>query len=295
MKIAVVGSMNMDMIVRADRIPLKGETIQGEDVEYQPGGKGANQAVAMARLGADVTMYGCVGKDAAGKQLIENLVNQGVCTDYIEYLDKIPTGQAMITVGGGDNSIVVITGANEYVNVDYVHKYKKNILMSEIIVLQNEIPKETIEEVIQMAHEYNKIIVWNPAPAREADEKLIDMATYITPNEHEADIIWKVEKNEVDGLLRKYPEKLIVTQGEKGVSVCTKDGIVVKIPAMKADVVDTTGAGDTLNGAFCFGISNGMDVVSSLEFANIAAGLSVCKPGAQSGMPTLEEVEKLFC
>lgn len=294
MKIAVVGSMNMDMIVRADRIPLKGETIQGEDVDYQPGGKGANQAVAMARLGADVTMFGCVGKDAAGKQLVDNLENCGVHTEYIEYLEGIPTGQAMITVGGGDNSIVVIPGANEYVNEAYIHKYKEKILRSEIIVLQNEIPQKAIEDVIKMAYKHEKIIVWNPAPAKKADENLVDMVTYITPNEHEASLIWGKENSRDGGLLKKYPEKLIVTQGERGVTVCTKEGNLKTIPAVKAEAVDTTGAGDTLNGAFCFGLSKGMDVVSALEFANAAAGLSVQKSGAQAGMPTLEEVEDVL-
>lgn len=294
MKIAIVGSMNMDMILHADRIPLKGETIHGTSLEYQPGGKGANQAASIAKLGGDVTMFSCVGDDAAGGQLIDNLKACGVNTEYIETLENVPTGQAVITVGEADNSIIIIAGANDHVSIPYVEKHKNEILAADIIVLQNEIPEETILHTIRMCHKEDKIIVWNPAPARKVGSEIIDMVTYITPNEHEVGIIWEKRKEEIEGLQKQYREKLIVTQGEKGVSVSVDGKQVTTIPALQGQVVDTTGAGDTLNGAFCVGIAEGMDEIHALEFANIAAGLSVRKCGAQKGMPCRQEVLEIM-
>lgn len=294
MKIAIVGSMNMDMILHADRIPLKGETIQGKSIEYQPGGKGANQAVAIAKLGGDVTMFGCVGNDAVGRQLIDNLKEYGVNTSHIETLENVSTGQAIITIGESDNSIIIIAGANAHVDIPYVEKYRKEILEADIVVLQNEIPEETVSYTIRMCHKENKIIVWNPAPARKVETELINMVTYITPNEHEVEIIWQKNLEEIAELQKQYKEKLIVTQGEKGVSVSFDGEQITIIPAMEVEVVDTTGAGDTLNGAFCVGIAEGMDEIHALKFANAAAGLSVKKCGAQKGMPVREKVEKMI-
>lgn len=291
MKIAVVGSMNLDMIVHADRIPTKGETIKGDGLEYQPGGKGANQAAAMAKLGADVTMFGCVGDDSAGRRLLENLRACGVAADAVEMLKGVPTGQAIITAGGGDNTIVIIEGANGYVNVDYVKWNREKILEADLIVLQNEIPEDAIAYTIRMCSDAGRMILWNPAPARALDRDLVDRVSYITPNEHEVCLIWETDESQVDHLMEKYPGKLLVTQGEKGVSVYIPGRGLQTIPAMKVEVKDTTGAGDTLNGAFCAGLARGMDELEALRFANTAAGLSVQKYGAQAGMPTLDQVE----
>ena len=291
MKIAVVGSINMDQLVYAERIPLKGETIAGRNMEFLPGGKGANQAVAMARLGADVSMFGCVGNDDTGDKLIEVLNKNGVDTRHMKRLDDVLTGQAVITIGENDNTIVVIPGANQHVDTEYIKGVQEQILAADMIVLQNEIPAETIEFVINLGYKNGKKIVWNPAPARAVKPELIDKITYITPNEHEVCIIWNTEEKYVYELLKKYPGKLLVTEGAKGVSICMDGSSIETIPAMKVQVKDTTGAGDTLNGAFCVGISQGMDELDALRFANTAAGLSVQKRGAQSGMPTLEEVK----
>lgn len=294
MKIAVVGSMNMDMIVHTDRIPLKGETIKGDGLEYQPGGKGANQAAAMAKLGADVTMFGCVGDDGAGRRLVENLRECRVCAESVEKRKGVPTGQAIITAGGGDNTIVVIEGANRYVDVDYVNRNREKILEADLIVLQNEIPEETVAHTIHMCSDAGKIILWNPAPARELDPELIEKVSYITPNEHEACRIWHIDKTQIDSLIESCPGKLLVTRGEKGVSVCVPGKGLQTIPAMKVEVKDTTGAGDTLNGAFCAGLAGGMNELEALKFANAAAGLSVQKYGAQAGMPSLEQVQAVL-
>lgn len=290
MKISVVGSINMDMTVTAERIPLKGETLIGQDVHYIPGGKGANQAVAMARLGADVEMFGCVGDDSNGEILIQNLKSQGVKTDNIKVMENTPTGIALITVGDNDNTIVVVAGANGKVDCAYVDSIAEELKKSEMVVLQHEIPIETVEYVVDFCSKNNIKVVLNPAPACPLKQETIDKITYLTPNEHEAVILFG--EGSTDEFLKKYPEKLLITQGSKGVSTCLKSGEVLLVPARPAKVVDTTGAGDTLNGAFSVKIAQGADMAEALRFANVAASLSTEKFGAQGGMPTYEAVMK---
>lgn len=290
MKIAVVGSINMDMTVTAERIPKKGETVSGGSVSFIPGGKGANQAVAMAKLGAQVEMFGCVGNDSNGEQLLKNLQSAGVITDHIRVLEGVPTGLAMITVGEKDNTIVVVPGANGKTDRDYVDSIKETLKEYDMVALQHEIPLETVHYVVNFCHEQGIKVVLNPAPAAEVPMEIIEKADYITPNEHEAILIFG--KQDIEEILKKYPEKIVVTQGSRGVSTCLKNGEILTVPARKAKVADTTGAGDTLNGAFCVRIANGADMESALLYANTAASLSTEKFGAQSGMPSAEEVEK---
>ena len=247
MKISVVGSINMDQTVTAERIPLKGETLQGDTLSYIPGGKGANQAVAMARLGADIEMFGCVGDDSNGQALIDNLAKNGVKTGNIKKLAGVPTGLAIITVGENDNTIIVVAGANSKVDCEYIDSIKGELLKSDYVVMQHEIPAETVEYVVNICYENGIKVVLNPAPAREVKKEVLDKITWLTPNEHEAKILFGA---------------------------------------------DTTGAGDTLNGAFCTMLAENADLESALRFANTAASLSTEKFGAQAGMPTCEEVEK---
>ena len=289
-KIGVVGSINMDMTVKAERIPLKGETVKGEDLKYIPGGKGANQAVAMAKLGANVEMFGCVGDDSAGISLVENLRDVGVETKCVKTIHGIPTGLAMITVGENDNTIVVVAGTNDCVDIAYIDEIKEELLKCEIVLLQHEIPQETIEYVVDLCYENDVKVVLNPGPARPVKKEVLDKVTYLTPNEHETVILFGEEQS-FEELMKKYPEKLVITQGSR-VSTCLKSGEVVLVPARKVQVVDTTGAGDTLNGAFTVAITEGRDIVGALAFANTAAGLSTEKFGAQGGMPSREEVKK---
>lgn len=288
-KIGVVGSINMDMTVQTERIPMKGETLKGEELQYIPGGKGANQAVAMAKLGADVVMFGCVGDDPAGESLCKNLKEVGMDISYIERVENIPTGLAIITVGDHDNTIVVVEGANGAVTVDYIEKIKGSLLECDIVLLQHEIPQETIEYVISICADHEIKVVLNPGPARPVKQKIIEQVSYLTPNEHETGIIFGNEKS-FEELMKQYPEKLVITQGSRGVSTCLKNGQVLLVPARKAEVVDTTGAGDTLNGAFTVAITEGKEIQDALAFANVAASLSTEKFGAQGGMPTYEEV-----
>lgn len=290
-KIGVVGSINMDMTVKAERIPLKGETLKGEDLKYIPGGKGANQAVAMAKLGAQVEMFGCVGDDAAGSSLVKNLQETGVGTKCIKTIPGVPTGLAMITVGDNDNTIIVVAGTNDHVDIDYVNEVKDALLECEIVLLQHEIPQETIEYVVDLCAQNGVKVVLNPGPARPVKQGVLEKVTYLTPNEHEAVILFGTDLT-FEEMMKKYPEKLVITQGSRGVSTCLKNGEVILVPARKADVVDTTGAGDTLNGAFTVAVTEGKAIRDALLFANTAAGLSTEKFGAQGGMPTYEEVKK---
>ena len=290
MKISVVGSINMDQTVTADRIPLKGETLHGDSLSYIPGGKGANQAVAMARLGADVEMFGCVGDDAHGQELIDNLAKNGVKTGNIRKLSGVPTGLAIITVGENDNTIIVVAGANGKVDCEYVDSIKEELLKSDYVVLQHEIPAETVEYVVNICHENGIKVVLNPAPAREVKKEVLEKITWLTPNEHEAKILFGADTNTED-LLKTYPENLVITLGSDGVAAAKKDGTIVHVPVRPAKVADTTGAGDTLNGAFCTMLAENADLESALRFANTAASLSTEKFGAQTGMPTREEVE----
>ena len=291
MKLAVVGSINVDMTVTAERIPLKGETLMGDSINYIPGGKGANQAVAMAKLGAEVEMFGCVGNDSHGQKMIDNLKQAGVKTDHIKVLENVPTGIAMITVGDNDNTIIVIPGANGKVDKSYADGIKDSLAAYDMVVLQHEIPLETVHYIIEFCAEKGVPVVLNPAPAAAVPMDIIEKVTYVTPNEHEAVLIFGNDLT-TEEMLKKYPEKLVITQGSRGVSTCLKSGEVLTIPARPAKVVDTTGAGDTLNGAFSVQISKGADMKTALTYANTAASLSTEKFGAQSGMPTAEEVEK---
>ena len=273
MKLAVVGSINMDMTVTAERIPLKGETLLGDSIHYIPGGKGANQAVAMARLGAEVEMFGCVGDDSNGEKLLENLR-----TRHIKVLKEVPTGIALITVGENDNTIIVVPGANGQVDQIYADSIKEELKAFDMVVLQQEIPLETVHDLICFCAENGIKVILNPAPAAKVPLEIIEKVTYLTETTEE--------------LLRKYPEKLVITQGSRGVSVCRKNGEVLTVPARPAIVADTTGAGDTLNGAFSVQIAKGEPIAEALRYANTAASLSTEKFGAQGGMPTAEEVER---
>ena len=291
MKLAVVGSINMDMTVTAERIPLKGETLLGDSIHYIPGGKGANQAVAMARLGAEVEMFGCVGDDSNGEKLLENLRKEGVGTRHIKVLKEVPTGIALITVGENDNTIIVVPGANGQVDQIYADSIKEELKAFDMVVLQQEIPLETVHDLICFCAENGIKVILNPAPAAKVPLDIIEKVTYLTPNEHEAVLIFGEEET-TEELLKKYPEKLVITQGSRGVSVCRKNGEVLTVPARPAIVADTTGAGDTLNGAFSVQIAKGEPIAEALRYANTAASLSTETFGAQGGMPTAEEVER---
>lgn len=288
-KIVVVGSINVDLVVTTDKRPIAGETVTGNNFFIAPGGKGANQAVAAARLGAEVEMIGCVGNDSNGEVIINNLIKENVSVKHVKRVNTKPTGTAHIILSGGDNSIIIVEGANKSLTTSYMDELKSVIKEALVVLLQLEIPIETVEYTVKLCSQYNVPVILNPAPVKKLSKDLISKVTYITPNEHECKQIFSSNQT-VEELLNIYPNKLIVTEGEKGVRFSNGNEIV-KIPSIEVKVTDTTGAGDTFNGALAYGLSHEMTLDEAIRFANTAAGLSVGKLGAQGGMPTLEQVK----
>lgn len=287
-KIMVIGSISTDFVVLTDRRPQVGETVTGNDFQTTFGGKGANQAVASARLGGDVSMVGTVGTDVFGSQLIQNLADNGIVTDNVERVTEKPSGSAHITIADGDNSIVYIPGANNEMTVARIEQLKETLLTAAIVIVQNELPQAVIDEIITFCFENDIKTIYNPAPARVVAAEILEKATYFTPNESEFHQLFP-DLTITEGL-EKYPNQLILTMGSKGVYF--NDGEKeVRIPSYKVVPVDTTGAGDTFNGAFAVALSKGMSVQSSIQFGNLAASLSIQKMGAQGGMPTLEAMK----
>lgn len=289
-KIVVVGSINADLVFTSDKRPKAGETVLGNDFRIIAGGKGANQAVAASKLGADVTMIGCVGDDVNGKFSLENFNSVNVNTSCINVINEVPTGVANIIVAEGDNSIIVVAGANYKIDKALIDKHKEEILSADIVLLQLEIPMDVVEYTLNLCYENNIKTILNPAPAVLLNSDMIEKATYITPNEHECKIILGADINtNIEDIIKKYPNKLMITMGEKGVMYFDGQDIVT-VPAYKVEVVDTTGAGDTFNGAFARAIVNGFNLKDATNFANKASSKSVTKLGAQAGMPTLDEL-----
>ena len=289
-KVVVVGSINVDMVFTSKVRPNAGETVLGDQFSIIPGGKGANQAVAASKLGAEVYMIGCIGNDSNGEFSLKNLKNMNVNTDCIEKINVTPTGVANIIVAEQDNSIIVISGSNYKITKETISKYKNIILTADIVLLQLEIPIEVVEYTLQLCKENNISVILNPAPAVKLSRSMIENSTYITPNEHELKIIFgKDNLHDTDNIIKNYPNKLIVTMGSKGVKYF--DGNEIKsIPIYEVDIVDTTGAGDTFNGGLASSLVRGMKLDEAIKFANKAAALSITKLGAQSGMPMLEEM-----
>lgn len=282
--ITVIGSLNMDLVVETNVFPNEGETVLGENFQTKPGGKGANQAVAAARLGANVHMIGKVGDDENGHALLNVLKNEGISTEMVEKVAHVNTGVANITICNRNNRIIVVPGANNDVTPEYVKQFADKIVESDFVVVQFETPIETILYVIDLCKKHNTPIIVNPAPAQEIPVSYWEKVTYITPNESEAAFLFDEE------MKAKLDEKLIITMGDEGVSYV--DNNVRKIvPAHSVQVVDTTGAGDTFNGAFAVALAEKMDIHTAIKFANAASALSIQKLGAQSGMPLREEVE----
>ena len=286
--IMVVGSISTDFVVTADRRPETGETITGKDFKTTFGGKGANQAVASARLGGHVSMVGTVGNDIFGQELVKNLAANGISVKNVERVTHFPSGSAHITIVDGDNAIVYIPGANNAFDLDRVEKLAAEMEQTDLVIIQNELPQDVVDKIIAVCYEKDVKVLYNPAPARTLDEDSLEKVTFITPNESEFKLMFPGLT--VSEGVKKYPKKLIVTLGSKG--VCYHDGISERIiPSYHVTPVDTTGAGDTFNGAFAVGITSGLDMEASLHFGNLAAALSIQKFGAQGGMPTLEEMK----
>lgn len=285
--IRVIGSVSMDLVVESERRPGAGETVIGSAFHTVPGGKGANQAVAIAKLGGDVEMIGCIGDDANGDIIRKNFEANGVGTAEMRTITNERTGTAHIVLAEDDNSIIVVQSAN--LHVTYPEDELARLLQgARIVLLQLEIPIETVKAIARHAKRQGIPVILNPAPAVLLDPELIEDVTYLTPNEHECELIFG--GGPVEKWLEAYPNKLVLTEGSRGARF--HDGTqVVTVPAIKTTPVDTTGAGDTFNGALSVALTEGKTLEEAIRFANKAAGISIRKLGAQGGMPTRSELE----
>lgn len=288
-KIMVIGSISTDFNVKSEKRPAVGETVKGASFSTSFGGKGANQAVAAARLGAPIKMAGTVGDDEFGTLLLENLKRNGINTDNVERVTHTESGSAHITLIDNDNSIIFIPGANNAFDEVRLKDLKQEMVDMEYVILQNEIPMPIIHKVIRICDALGVKTIYNPAPAEFVSEEIIERVSYLTPNESEFDVLFP--DLTIEEGLKKYPSKLIVTLGARGVAYYDGKNIV-EVPSYNLEVTDTTGAGDTFNGALAYALTNDIGLTSSIKFANLVAAISIQKDGAQGGMPTLAEVKE---
>lgn len=289
-RIVIVGSISMDLVMETTRLANQGETVFGKQFSMGPGGKGANQAVAVSRLAKknDVYMFGSVGSDIFGSNLLKHLEEENINVDFIQKSAKL-TGVAQITLYDGDNRIIYSPGANDDITIDQWDAEWEIIKSSDLVILQNEIAHEVNLKIAKFCHSQETKVFYNPAPNRPTDIELLPYVTFITPNEHECKELFP--DRTIEESLMALPNKLIITLGSKGVTFYDGNQINI-IPAIPSNVVDTTGAGDTFSGAFAYAVVNSLTVEEALKFAVIASHLSVQKFGAQGGMPTLQMVKE---
>lgn len=295
--ITVVGSLNMDLVAYTDRIPRPGETVMGKDFRQIPGGKGGNQASAAAKLGASVRMVGCVGTDSFGTQLRESLQQDGVNVDYVMARPQEATGVAVILVErGGDNSITVAPGANYSILPADIDKMEAVIADSHVLLLQLEIPLETVKATILKGKSQGKLVILNPAPATLLEEELLDHVDILTPNETELEILSGHKTDTLENLkkagrilLGKGVKDLVITLGSRGALHINKD-TEEHYDGYKVRVVDTTAAGDSFNGALAVALSQGKTMAEAIGFAMKVGAMTVTKEGAQPSLPLLHEV-----
>lgn len=278
--ITVVGSINMDLVVQTDRFPKQGETALGNLYTTVPGGKGANQAVAAARIGSDVHMIGAVGQDAFGAELLAGLKNEGIQVQNVKRIDGA-SGIANILLSEGDNRIIVVPGANYSVTTEEIDSFTKQLAASDLVMMQLEMPIPVIQRTLEICHENGVPTILNPAPASGFIADFLPYCTYLTPNETEAEEIFGSDWEQA---LQEYPNRLVVTLGQKGAQFFDGEKHVI-VEGFPTEAVDTTGAGDTFNGALAAAVAEGQEFERAVRFANAAASLSVEKFGAQGGMP----------
>lgn len=296
-KILVLGSANTDMVVKTNRLPKPGETILGGDFFLFPGGKGANQAVACARLGGAVTFVCNLGNDVFGKEALEGFKKDNIDTSFITLDDSQPSGVAVITVNeNAENTIVVAPGANATLNAEKVLQLASVFEQTEIILTQLETPIEATEAMVMMAKKYKKKLIINPAPARELSSEILEGLFLITPNETETELLTGIYPDSPEKcqqastiLLKKGVEHVIITLGKEGAFYASEnESYLVKTEPVKA--IDTTAAGDVFNGALALSLAENKPWKEAITFANKAAAFSVTKMGAQSSAPYLKDL-----
>lgn len=294
-KILVIGSSNTDMIIKCPRIPGPGETILGGEFFKMAGGKGANQAVAAARAGGEVIFIGCVGNDTMGKEALEGLKKEGIDVSLVKISDEHASGIALINVSeSGENSITVASGANGNLFPEDLERLEEHISGAGIILLQHEIPFETVAAVIEMAHMEDVPVILNPAPAAPVPKALLEKVFLLTPNEHEAALIAGMDNETdpldlADALLEKGCRQLIITIGSKG-ALYAGEGMKEIIDSFPVTAVDSTAAGDTFNGFLAVALAKGKEIREAIAWANKAASISVTRMGAQASVPSCKEL-----
>ncbi len=286
MMITVIGSANMDLVVGTKNFPDQGETVLGNVFDTVPGGKGANQAIAAARLGSETHMVACVGNDLFGTSIVNNLQQNKVGVTGVGTVDGA-SGIANILLSEGDNRIIVVPGANSLLMPAHIDEIEDLIKRSQLVMLQLEIPIPTVIYTLAKCQALGIPVMLNPAPAGGFELDMMPSITYLTPNETECEQIFGMD---MVSALEKYPNRLIITLGNDGARFFDGKKHVI-VEGFKTNAVDTTGAGDTFNGALAHGIVAGMELERAVRFANAAASLSVEKFGAQGGMPSFGEVE----
>ncbi|MCU6434736.1 ribokinase [Undibacterium sp. Jales W-56] len=296
-RIAVVGSVNMDLVFRTPRMPAVGETMHGHEFRQIPGGKGANQAVAAARQGADVSFIGAIGKDGFGEFSQACLAKEGIELSHLASIDGVATGVAGILVeDSGNNSIVLAAGANARVSVAQVDQATAAISTARLLLCQLETPLASVERAIQIAHQHQVGVILNPAPAQDLRDDLLQLVDYLVVNETEASQLSNIAVTDQDSaksasqaLLKRGVGTVLLTMGEHGVIITDNTGSQF-IAAIKVDVVDTTAAGDTFVGALAVGLANGLSVLDASGEAQYTAALTVTKLGAQTSIPHRQDV-----
>lgn len=296
-EVVVVGSLNMDLVARALRLPVPGETLLGHGFSTVPGGKGANQAVAAARLGARTAMIGCVGDDAFGRQLRAGLEADRIDCRAVRSVAGEASGVALIVVDeSGRNGIVVVPGANGKLVPEDVDRHAALLAGARVVALQLEVPLATVEHAARTARGLGKTVVLNPAPAQPLAPGVLACADFLVPNEIEAAALTGLAVDSAQATMEAGRQlraqgaaNVLVTLGERGVVVVTAAG-AEHFPAPRVEAVDTTAAGDTFIGGFCAALARGRSVVDAVAFAQAAAAISVTRPGAQTSIPFEREV-----
>lgn len=277
--VVVVGSLNLDMVATAERLPLPGETVHGSTYAEHPGGKGLNQAVAAARAGATVAIVGAIGDDAAGRMLRAVVLAEGIDDSSLRTIDGTPTGRALISVDQhGENSIVIIAGANGRLEIDGA-----GLPVGRIVLAQLEVPMECIATAFMRGREIGSTTMLNPAPAAELDHVVLDNCDILIPNEHELALLGGAH------VVGAGPGSVVVTRGAAGVDLLTEFGSITT-PAFAVDAIDTTGAGDAFCGALAARISTGETLESSIRFAAAAGALATTVGGAVPSLPRREAI-----
>lgn len=294
--IVVVGSLNMDLVVRAPRHPKVGETILGGEFRTYPGGKGANQAVAVARLGSRVHMVGKIGTDSFGDTLLETISENGVDIDHVRRDAGVPTGVAFITVDKeGQNTIVVASGANASLTPRDVSAAEEAFVGAGVLLLQLEIPLDVVERAISLARQHNVLVVLNPAPAQVLDADLLAEVDYLIPNQTELALLAGQDTTDaaIDVLLRHGIRGLVVTLGGDGALIVDK-GEKIHLPTYNVPVVDTTAAGDAFAAAFSVALTEGLPLIEATRWGNAAGAMTVMKAGAQPSLPNRADFDSFL-